>query len=257
MQLGAACVPQVPPERIPDVARAAEAAGLDELWVWEDCFWGSGTTGVCAALAATERLRVGVALLPVPLRNVALTAMEITTLHRLFPGRVTVCVGHGVQAWMAQVGARAESPLMLLREYVAALRALLRGETVSVTGRYVNLDKVRLDWTATPAPPVYIGAVGPKTLRLAGELADGTVLDRPGGFEAAYLTIEEGRLAAGRPERSPVVVNLPVTAGDDEAAVTARVRELSLAGADTVVLVPPEGETDPEEFMRLASHCNV
>jgi hypothetical protein len=67
---GVACVPEVPPERIPDVARAAEAAGLDEMWVWEDCFWASGTSGVVAALAATERITVGVSLLPDPLSAV-------------------------------------------------------------------------------------------------------------------------------------------------------------------------------------------
>jgi alkanesulfonate monooxygenase SsuD/methylene tetrahydromethanopterin reductase-like flavin-dependent oxidoreductase (luciferase family) len=59
-RFGAACVPQVPPERIPGVARAAEAAGLDEMWLWEDCFWVSGTSGVVAALAATERITVAV-----------------------------------------------------------------------------------------------------------------------------------------------------------------------------------------------------
>ena len=47
--------------------------------------------------------------------------MEMATLHRLFPGRVDVAVGHGVQDWMAQVGARADSPMTLLREYLAAI----------------------------------------------------------------------------------------------------------------------------------------
>jgi alkanesulfonate monooxygenase SsuD/methylene tetrahydromethanopterin reductase-like flavin-dependent oxidoreductase (luciferase family) len=72
----------------PAVASAAEDAGLQELWLWEDCFWEGGIASAAAALAWTERLRVGVGLLPVPLRNVALTAMEVATLHRLFPDRV-------------------------------------------------------------------------------------------------------------------------------------------------------------------------
>jgi alkanesulfonate monooxygenase SsuD/methylene tetrahydromethanopterin reductase-like flavin-dependent oxidoreductase (luciferase family) len=114
--LGAVFRPQLPPERLRAVASAAEDAGLDELWLWEDCFWESGIASAAAALAWTERLRVGIGLLPVPLRNVALTAMEAATLHRLFPGRVDIAVGHGVQEWMAQVGARVESPMTLLRE---------------------------------------------------------------------------------------------------------------------------------------------
>jgi len=95
--LGAVFLPQLPPERLRDVARSADEAGLQELWLWEDCFRESAIASAAAALAWTERLHVGVGLLPVPLRNVAVTAMKIATLHRLFPGRVRVGVGHGVQ----------------------------------------------------------------------------------------------------------------------------------------------------------------
>src|SRR5581483_8617042 len=144
--VGAVFLPQFPPERLRGIVRAAEDAGLDELWLWEDCFWESGIATAAAVLAWTQRLRVGIGLLPVPLRNVALTAMEAATLGRLFPGRVQVGVGHGVQEWMGQVGARVESPLTLLREYLAARRALLRGERVSTDGRYVRLDRVALEW---------------------------------------------------------------------------------------------------------------
>ena len=92
------------------MAAAADAAGLAQLWVWEDCFKESGIATATAILATTSRLTVGIGLLPVPLRNVALTAMEIATLARLFPGRLTAGVGHGVLDWMGQVGARVESP---------------------------------------------------------------------------------------------------------------------------------------------------
>ncbi len=174
--LGVVFRPQLPPERLRALAREAEEAGLEELWLWEDCFLEGGISAAAAALAWTERLRVGVGLLPVPLRNVAVTAMEAATLHRLFPGRAAVAVGHGVQDWMGQVGARAESPLTLLREHLDALRALLRGERVTAQGRYVRLDGVALDWPPADAPDVLTGATGPRTLRLAGEAADGTVL---------------------------------------------------------------------------------
>ena len=126
------------------MARAAEEAGLAELWLWEDCFWGGAMTLASALLAWTDRLAVGIGVLPVPLRNVALTAMEAAALQRMFPGRVTVGVGHGVQDWMGQVGARAASPLTLLAEYLRALRGLLRGERVTTDGRYVKLDDVAL-----------------------------------------------------------------------------------------------------------------
>jgi len=125
--IGAVFLPQFPPERLRPVAEAADEAGLSQLWLWEDCFRQSGIAGAAAALAWTDRLTVGVGLLPVPLRNVAITAMELAMLHRLFPGRVIVGVGHGVQDWMGQVGARVDSPLTLLREQLDALRELLAG----------------------------------------------------------------------------------------------------------------------------------
>ena len=141
--LAATCWPQVPPERLRTVARAAEDCGLAELWLWEDCFWGGAMSLASALLAWTDRLPVGIGVLPVPLRNVALTAMEVAALHRLFPGRVTVGVGHGVQGWMGQVGARVESPVTLLGEYLQALRGLLRGERLTVDGRYVSRRRGR------------------------------------------------------------------------------------------------------------------
>src|SRR6266516_3489634 len=110
--------PQLPPERLRAAVETADEAGLDELWLWEDCFLESGIATAAAALAWTERLRVGIGLLPVPFRNVAVLAMEAATLHRLFPSRPVLAVGHGVQDWMAQVGARVESPLTLLREHL-------------------------------------------------------------------------------------------------------------------------------------------
>ncbi|MCZ9336673.1 LLM class flavin-dependent oxidoreductase, partial [Streptomyces sp. TRM76130] len=69
--LGAVFRPQLAPERLRVVARTADEAGLDELWLWEDCFREGGISTAAAALAWTERIRVGVGLLPVPLRNVA------------------------------------------------------------------------------------------------------------------------------------------------------------------------------------------
>jgi alkanesulfonate monooxygenase SsuD/methylene tetrahydromethanopterin reductase-like flavin-dependent oxidoreductase (luciferase family) len=278
--VGAVFLPQLPPERLRAVARAADEAGLEELWLWEDCFRESGVASAAAALAWTERLVVGVGLLPVPLRNVALTAMEVATLDRLFPGRVHVGVGHGVQDWMGQVGARVDSPVTLLREYVVALRALLRGEEVTTRGVYVRLDKVALDWPPPVPPALFAGATGPRSLRVCGEVADGTILTggttTAGVLEARRL-VEEGRVAAGRDQPQPLIVYLPAATGaqaerrleaeirafggdpaqvgaaGDAATVADAVRSWAAAGADTVVLQPTADDPDPEGFVRFAA----
>ena len=173
--LGVVLVPTLPPEALRPLAAAADRH-LDELWVWEDCFKESGIAAAAAALAWTTQVRVGIGLAPVPLRNVALLAMELATLHRLFPGRLLPGIGHGVQDWMGQVGARVPSPLTLLREHAQALRLLLDGQEVSVSGRYVHLDAVRLDWPPEPGTPLLIGGGGPRTLELAGRYGDGVLI---------------------------------------------------------------------------------
>jgi alkanesulfonate monooxygenase SsuD/methylene tetrahydromethanopterin reductase-like flavin-dependent oxidoreductase (luciferase family) len=245
--LGVTFRPQLPPERLREVAQAADRAGVAELWLWEDCFLEGGLTAATAALAWTERLRVGVGLLPVPLRNPALAAMEIATVARLFPGRLLPGLGHGVLDWMAQVGAGVASPMGLLREYTCAVRELLHGATVRTAGRYVQLDGVALDWPPSEVPPVLVGARGPKTLRLAGELADGVIIDSgttPDGLRAALAHVTEGRTAAGRPGPPQVVVYLEVP-DPDAADLRQRVAALAAAGADTVVLQPPGDTPDP------------
>ena len=265
--LGAIFLPHNPPERLREVARAADEAGLDELWLWEDCFQNSGIAAAAAALAWTQNVRIGIGILPVPFRNVALTAMEIATMRRLFGERAIVGVGHGVQDWMGQVGARAASPMTLLREYVSALQSLLAGETVTTEGRYVRLDGVRLDWPPQPAPPLLIGATGVKTLRLSGELAQGTILT--GGTPPEGVT--RARQSIGVPKHH-VVAFVPAAFGSDgarrladqqsrygtddpgvagDAATMAEgVRRWVAAGADTVVLEPTVDDLDPVAFVR-------
>ncbi|MBZ9645748.1 LLM class flavin-dependent oxidoreductase [Streptomyces sp. PSKA30] len=280
-ELGAVFRPQLPPERLRALARLADETGLDQLWLWEDCFREGGISTAAAALAWTERVRVGVGLLPVPLRNVAITAMEAASLHRMFPGRAILGVGHGVQDWMGQVGARVESPVTLLREHLLALRALLNGERLTTEGRYVMLDDVALDWPPQTPVEVLAGATGPRTLRLSGEAADGTILTAatpPEGVRRARQLVDEGRKSADRTDPHRIVVYLLTATGADAAArlraeltaeglasvpdlgvagdaatVAEAVRSLSEAGADSVILQPTADESDPEGFLRFTA----
>jgi alkanesulfonate monooxygenase SsuD/methylene tetrahydromethanopterin reductase-like flavin-dependent oxidoreductase (luciferase family) len=210
-RVGVVFRPQLPPERMREFVLTAEAAGLDDVWLWEDCFAEGGLASASAALAWTSTLRIGLGLMPVPLRNPAVAAMEIATLQRLFPGRFVPAVGHGVLSWMEQVGARVRSPMTLLREWVSAARALLHGERVTTRGEYIRLDQVALDWPPETAPPVLVGARGPKTLALAGELADGLVLDA--GISPEGVKRAVARAAAPRPHE--VVVYVLCGAGPD------------------------------------------
>jgi alkanesulfonate monooxygenase SsuD/methylene tetrahydromethanopterin reductase-like flavin-dependent oxidoreductase (luciferase family) len=270
--------PQLPPERLREFVASAEAAGLDDVWLWEDCFLEGGLTSAAAALAGTGSLRVGLGLMPAPLRNPALAAMEIATLARLFPGRFVPAAGHGVLPWMDQVGARVASPMTLLREWVTAVRSLLHGETVTVSGQYVRLSRVALDWPPPVVPPLLVGARGPRTVALAGEIADGLVLDAGGvSLEAVRRAVET---AAAGPAHE-VVVYVAFAAGEHareriEAEVRASsaplseraafgapadvarsIRSFADAGATTVVLQPTGSDPDPAAALRLAGEART
>ncbi|MGX7678917.1 LLM class flavin-dependent oxidoreductase [Jatrophihabitans sp. DSM 45814] len=248
-RVGVVFLPHLPPERLRDIVVVAEDCGLDDLWLWEDCFLEGGFTSATAALAWTSSIRIGVGLLPVPLRNPALAAMEIATLSRLFPDRFIPAAGHGVLEWMEQVGARASSPMTLLREWVTATRSLLHGERVTVDGDYVRLDQVALDWPPLAAPPLLVGARGPKTLALAGECADGLVLDvpiTPDGVRAAIDTA-----AAARAHEVVVYISFPASV--TESALAETIREYGDAGATAVVLQPTVDDPDPAATIRTVA----
>ncbi|MFF7069612.1 LLM class flavin-dependent oxidoreductase [Streptomyces pseudovenezuelae] len=255
------------PEGLPEFARQAEALGLDDLWVVEDLGWNGGVSAAAVALGATERIRVGIGIAPAPLRSPALLAMELATLARVFPGRLVAGIGHGVQEWMAQVGAAARSPLALLEETITSVRTLLRGERVELAGREVHLDGVRLTHPPTEIPPVVAGVVRPRSLELSGRVADGTVIAEghgPRDLENARALIAKG----GATSDHTLTVFAFACVGDDAAEVArtlqphveghaawlgrpphevftvsgaaaqaaGHINELATAGADTVVL---------------------
>src|SRR5699024_5434507 len=112
-------------------------------------------------------------------RNPAFLAMEVASLAGMFPGRITIGLGHGVTAWMRQIGAWPASPLTLMRETAEALRRLLRGERVTMAGRYVRLDDVGLNRPPSVVPPIVAGVRGPRSLALAAEIMDGVMLSEP------------------------------------------------------------------------------
>jgi alkanesulfonate monooxygenase SsuD/methylene tetrahydromethanopterin reductase-like flavin-dependent oxidoreductase (luciferase family) len=157
---------------------------------------------------------------------------------------------------MGQVGARVPSPLGLMREYLPALRALLAGEQVSTTGQYVSLDRVQLDWPPAAQPPILMGALGPRSMALCGEVADGILIDSittTDGIREALSLIAEGWQASGRPG-DPQVAAYTRTYGEDErelpAVVVAQVvTDRFRAGATTVVLQPSATTQDIESYL--------
>ena len=186
-----------PPGFVTEVAHHLDEGGADQLWIIEDCFYTAGVSLAATALATTERLNVGIGILPAVARNPAVTAMEIATLCELAPGRVLPGIGHGVQSWMEQMGARTPSPLTTLEETIVAVRRLLAGENVTMHGRHVELDEVQLDRPPAIVPPVLAGVRGPKSLQMAGRVAGGVVLAEPASPAYVAWALEQAGQPAG------------------------------------------------------------
>jgi 5,10-methylenetetrahydromethanopterin reductase len=202
-------------------AHKAEQAGFDELWVVEDCFFRGGIAQAAAVLASTTRIQVGIGILPAAVRNPVFTTLEVATLAELFPGRLIVGVGHGMPAWMRQVGAWPASPLTLIGEHLQVIRGLLRGETVTMTGSYVRIEDVALEHAPDIVPPVLAGVRGPRSLEMSGRHADGTILAEP--VTPEYLAFVGGLVrdqdGPDGNQSSHSIVAYNVAAVDDDADV--------------------------------------
>jgi len=197
-----------------ELAPRLESGGAGSLWVIEDCFYTAGVSLTAAALAVTERMQVGLGILPAVARNPAVTAMEVGTLAALAPGRLLPGIGHGVQSWMGQMGARTPSPVTTLEEVLLAVQRLLAGERVTMHGRYVHLDDVELDQPPPEPPPLLAGVRGPRSLAMAGRVAGGVVLAEPASPSYVRWALDQ----AGRPPEFRVAVFAALCVAADRAA---------------------------------------
>lgn len=200
----------LPADRFVEFAQRAERHGFDELWIVEDLGFSGGIAQAAVALAATSSVSVGIGILPAAARNVAFAAMELNSLAGMFPGRVIAGIGHGMPDWMRSVGQWPSSPLTLLDETLSTLVSLLDGERVSIDGRYVRITDVALEQPSGTRPPVLAGVRGPRSLQLAGRLADGVILAEP--VTPEYLAAVIPQL--GRPD--PTIVAFCLAVVDDD-----------------------------------------
>jgi len=216
-----------PPETLRGFVQVTENAGYDELWIVEDCFWAGGVSSVGTALAWSETIKIGLGIVPAVLRNPALTAMEFAMLARTFPNRFLPGIGHGVAAWMKQIGAFPKSQLAALEETALVVRALMRGETINMTGEHLYMDDVQLVFPPDDVPPVQLGVRSIKSLQLSGRSADGTILAE--GVNPAYMQWAREQIAIGqeqsdREAHHRITVYVWASIDDDKQSARARIR---------------------------------
>ncbi|WP_326953344.1 LLM class F420-dependent oxidoreductase [Amycolatopsis sp. NBC_01286] len=223
-----------------DPANLALAKQADELGyavVWAAEAYGSDAVTVLSWIAAqTSRIDVGAAVLQIPARTPAMTAMTAATLDTLSGGRFRLGLGvSGPQVSEGWHGVRFASPLGRTREYVGIVRSALRRERLKFEGEHFTLPLPdgpgkALRLTVRPARkhiPLYLAAIGPKNLALTGEIADGwlPVFFSPAHAGEQLAQIRAGADAAGRSmDGFDVVPTVPLVVGDDWRACADAVR---------------------------------
>jgi 5,10-methylenetetrahydromethanopterin reductase len=230
---------RIPPcEAIRDVARAARAAetgGFTHVWTLDSPLLAGRlmdpylTLGACAG--TTERIRLGVAVTNAISRHPLATACAALSLDELAQGRAILGIGSGDSAMrtvgMAPADAHGTHRTRRdqLRETLGILRAVLAGEAVTLGERRFQLEKPRRPL------PIYVAATGPRMLELAGELADGVIIQvgiHPRCVEYALEHIRRGATRAGRdPADIDIVCSTFAAVDDDRRLAIDRARPLT------------------------------
>ncbi|HYO86009.1 MAG TPA: LLM class F420-dependent oxidoreductase [Dermatophilaceae bacterium] len=225
------------------LAQEADRLGYDVVWAAEA--FGADAVSMLGWLAGqTEHVGLGSAVLQVPARSAAMTAMTAATLDLLSGGRFRLGLGvSGPQVSEGWHGVRFDAPLQRTREYVDVVRLALSRQTVAYQGRHIRLPLPEGPGKAIhltvrrvrPRLPIYLAALGPKNLELAGEIADGWLGFMVSPEHAGDFTnrLRAGARRAGRGtdgdplEGFDVVATVPVSVHADVAGAADRVRSFA------------------------------
>jgi 5,10-methylenetetrahydromethanopterin reductase len=219
------------------LARAAEEAGVDSVWVAETPLARDAFVALAAVAGATERVELGTAVVNPYTRHPAQLASAFATLDELSGGRAVCGVGVGVRDQLARLGYDVSRPLRAARESVEMLRELLARQTVTQEGEKFSVEGGRLGFRPPrPSIPIYLAATGPKMCALAGEIADGIYLPcAPRELLERAIADARGKL----PEGKPFEVAWQALVGVDEDVEAAKAQVRPGVG---FILTEPNGE---------------
>lgn len=190
-----------------DLVTRAEKAGYDGLWYADERFFRDCWASLAVAATRSSRLRLGVCVTDPYVRHPALTAAAVATVDEISRGRMTLGLGAGI-AGFRQMAIQRTKPLTAMREAIQLIRALLAGERVSLDGEVVRFLDGALDMPARADLPIVIATNGPKMLELAGELADGVIVQGLASVEMIESVRDHLRAGASRAGRDPDAVRL-------------------------------------------------
>lgn len=177
------------------LAQLAELHGFDQFWLSNDLFLRSAPVILAAVAAATHTIEIGTCILNPYTIHPSEIAMLAATLDELSGCRFNLGMASGAADFLKWVDLSHGQPLAAMRETITAIRALLAGERAVMDGKFLHWSgEAYLRFQAPRVTPIYMGAMGPGMLRLAGELADGVLplLFPPEHYFGVKPYLEEG-----------------------------------------------------------------
>ncbi|MDR7574075.1 MAG: LLM class flavin-dependent oxidoreductase [Armatimonadota bacterium] len=240
VRAGIAIVPQYPPSRLRNLARLVEDLGYGSFWVADEGLHRNVYVTLSHVAIVTKHLQLGTGVTNPYTRHPALTAAAIATLDELSGGRAVLGLGAGGSA-TAALGVMRIHPAHALREAVEIIHGLTAGGRVDFRGKVFTFSGA-LDFTPLRRVPVYIAARGPRSLEVAGEVADGVIvggLVGPRGL--AYCVDAVGRgvrrvsRAPGTFTRVAWIYAATAPRAEDAQRAVARTVALSLIASQPVV----------------------
>ena len=188
-----------------DYVKYAENRGFEAVWQAESRLVRDAIVPMAAYAAVTDKIKICSGVINNWTRNIGLLASTFLTLDDLAPNRIICGIGAWWDPLAKNVGIKRSKPLTAMRETVMVLKRLLAMERVSFHGEFINVDGIELDVVHGRREPrnvpVYIGATGDKMIELAGEIADGVLLNYcvPPDYNLKALErIAEGAKKAGK-----------------------------------------------------------
>jgi len=188
-------VPSDPALKLAHYAKLAEDEGFDTIWITDHYNNRDVYTTLTILSMATNKVKLGTGVTNPYTRNVAVTASSISSINEISSGRAILGIGPGDKATFDAMGIEWVKPLTAVKESVFALRDLLAKKRVSEHG----MKGAQLAFKSGNVP-IYIGAQGPKMLELAGQIADGVLVNasHPSDFKYAVPLVKKGVEKAGR-----------------------------------------------------------
>lgn len=158
------------------LVQAAESVGFDQFWISNDLFLRSAWAILPILAQQTRRIEIGSAILNPYTTDPSEIAMFAATMDEISGNRFNLGLAAGAADFLSWVGIEQRAPLATMRESIRAIRLLQQGERAVINGRHLQWgDEAYLRFAAPRITPIYVGAMGPRMLRLAGEIADGVL----------------------------------------------------------------------------------